>query len=131
MNPEKTHGFQNSLIVNQGILPNGSFFFLLYVLSTCFLFSEINPFPYLMTLFDSKIVLLDMDQNHVVWTFSAEGDISTMGYTADNGMGYYAQGDSLCLLNMHNRSSSEVFHYVTILEGRTWIIYISHHPIIK
>ncbi|XP_039101958.1 proto-oncogene tyrosine-protein kinase ROS [Hyaena hyaena] len=70
---------------------------------------EINPFPYLITLFDSKIILLDMDQNQIVWTFSAERDIHTMGYTADNGMGYYAQGDSLCLLNMHNRSSSEIF----------------------
>ncbi|XP_042795613.1 proto-oncogene tyrosine-protein kinase ROS isoform X2 [Panthera leo] len=78
--------------------------------------SEINPFPYLMTLFDSKIVLLDMDQNHVVWTFSAEGDISTMGYTADNGMGYYAQGDSLCLLNMHNRSSSEIFRDALVFD---------------
>lgn len=77
-----------------------------------FLFSEINPFPYLVTLFDSKIVLLDMDQNQIVWTFSTERDISSMGYTADDGMGYYAQGDSLYLLNMHNRSTSEVSHYV-------------------
>lgn len=97
----------------------------------CFLFSEINPFPYLITLFDSKIVLLDMDQNQIVWTFSTERDINSVGYTADDGMGYYAQGDSLCLLNMHNRSTSEVFHYVTILEGRMWIICISHYPVIQ
>ncbi|XP_041601028.1 proto-oncogene tyrosine-protein kinase ROS isoform X1 [Vulpes lagopus] len=71
--------------------------------------SEINPFPILITLFDNKIVLLDMDQSHIVWMFSAERVISTMGYTADDGMGYYAQGDSLCLLNMHNRSTSEIF----------------------
>ncbi|XP_072687713.1 proto-oncogene tyrosine-protein kinase ROS isoform X3 [Canis lupus baileyi] len=71
--------------------------------------SEINQFPILITLFDNKIVLLDMDQSHIVWMFSAERVINTMGYTADDGMGYYAQGDSLCLLNMHNRSTSEIF----------------------
>ncbi|XP_048649912.1 proto-oncogene tyrosine-protein kinase ROS isoform X1 [Marmota marmota marmota] len=71
--------------------------------------SEINPFPYLITLLGNKIVLLDMDQNQVVWTFSAEGNISAVGYTADNEMGYYVQGDSLFLLNLQNRSSSELF----------------------
>ncbi|XP_036104640.1 proto-oncogene tyrosine-protein kinase ROS isoform X2 [Molossus molossus] len=71
--------------------------------------SEINPFPYLITFFGNKIFLLDMDQNQVVWKFSAERDISAMGYTADNAMGYYAQGDALFLLNMHNQSSSEMF----------------------
>ena len=82
------------------------------------LFSEIKPFPHLITFFGNKIVLLDMDQNQVVWVFSAEGDIHAMGYTADNAMGYYAQGDSLFLLNMRNRSSSEVCHYVVLLKGR-------------
>ncbi|KAM5284647.1 proto-oncogene tyrosine-protein kinase ROS isoform 2-T3 [Hipposideros larvatus] len=78
--------------------------------------SEINPFPYLLTLFGNKIVLLDMDQNQVVWMFSAERDISAMGYTADNEMLYYAQGDSLFLLNMHNRSSSEIFRDALIFD---------------
>lgn len=95
------------------------------------MFSEINQFPILITLFDNKIVLLDMDQSHIVWMFSAERVINTMGYTADDGMGYYAQGDSLCLLNMHNRSTSEVSHHVNIVEGRTWVICISHYPVIK
>uniref|UniRef100_G1LGZ2 Tyrosine-protein kinase receptor n=1 Tax=Ailuropoda melanoleuca TaxID=9646 RepID=G1LGZ2_AILME len=78
--------------------------------------SEINPFPYLITLFDSKIVLLDMDQNQIVWTFSTERDINSVGYTADDGMGYYAQGDSLCLLNMHNRSTSEIFRDALVFD---------------
>lgn len=60
------------------------------------------------------MILLDMDQNQVVWMFSAERDISAMGYTADDAMVYYAQGDSLFLLNMHNQSSSEVHHYVIL-----------------
>ncbi|ELK00678.1 Proto-oncogene tyrosine-protein kinase ROS [Pteropus alecto] len=76
--------------------------------------SEISPFPYLMTLFGNNIVLLDMDQNQVVWMFSAERNISAVGYTADNAMGYYAQGDSLFLLNMDNQSSSEMFYYSII-----------------
>lgn len=80
------------------------------------MFSEINPFPYLLTLFGNNIVLLDMDQNQVVWIFSAERDISAVGYTADNAMGYYAQGDSLFLLNMHNQSSSEVCYYIITLK---------------
>ncbi|XP_055455372.1 proto-oncogene tyrosine-protein kinase ROS isoform X3 [Psammomys obesus] len=71
--------------------------------------SEIKPFPYLISLLGNKIVLLDMDRSQVVWTFSTEGDISTVGYTADDGMGYFAQGDSLFLLNLHNRSSSKLF----------------------
>ncbi|XP_034846271.1 proto-oncogene tyrosine-protein kinase ROS isoform X1 [Mirounga leonina] len=78
--------------------------------------SEISPFPYLITLFDSKIVLLDMDQSQIVWTFSTERDISSVGYTADDGMGYYAQGDSLCLLNMHNRSTSEIFRDTLVFD---------------
>ncbi|XP_058422820.1 proto-oncogene tyrosine-protein kinase ROS isoform X2 [Diceros bicornis minor] len=78
--------------------------------------SEINPFPYLITLFGKKIVLSDMDQNQVVWMFSAERDISAVGYTADNAMGYYAQGDSLFLLNMHNRSSSEIFRDALVFD---------------
>lgn len=69
-----------------------------------------------MTLFGNNIVLLDMDQNQVVWMFSAERNISAVGYTADNAMGYYAQGDSLFLLNMDNQSSSEVCYYVIILK---------------
>uniref|UniRef100_A0A8C9DT16 Tyrosine-protein kinase receptor n=1 Tax=Prolemur simus TaxID=1328070 RepID=A0A8C9DT16_PROSS len=70
--------------------------------------SEINPFPYLITLLGNKIVFLDMDQNQVAWTFSGEREISAMGYTADNEMGYYAEGNSLFLLDLHNRSSSEL-----------------------
>lgn len=91
--------------------------FFSYILSVCFLFSEINPFPYLLTHFGNKIVLLDIDQSQVVWMFSAERDINAMGYTADNAVLYYAQGDSLFLLNMHNRSKSEVCHYVILLKG--------------
>lgn len=53
---------------------------------------------------------MDMDQNQVAWTFSAERAISAVGYTADNEMGYYAQGDSVFLLNLRNHSSSEVLH---------------------
>ncbi|XP_011857747.1 PREDICTED: proto-oncogene tyrosine-protein kinase ROS [Mandrillus leucophaeus] len=71
--------------------------------------SEINPFPHLITLLGNEIVFLDMDQNQVVWTFSAERVISAICYTADNELGYYAEGDSLFLLNLHNRSSSELF----------------------
>lgn len=86
------------------------------ILSTCFLLSEINPFPHLITLLGNEIVFLDMDQNQVVWTFSAERVVSAICYTADNELGYYAEGDSLFLLNLHNRSSSEVFHYVILLK---------------
>ena len=114
MSPKETHGFQNGLMLNQGILLK---FFFSYILSTCFLFLEINAFPYLITFFDNKIVLLDMDRNQVVWTLLAEGDIGAMGYTADDAVAYYAQGDSLFLLNMHNQSSSEVFRYVILLKG--------------
>ncbi|XP_073931842.1 proto-oncogene tyrosine-protein kinase ROS isoform X2 [Castor canadensis] len=71
--------------------------------------SEINPFPYLITLLGNEVVFLDMDQNQVAWTFSAERAISAVGYTADNEMGYYAQGDSVFLLNLRNHSSSELF----------------------
>ncbi|KFO24456.1 Proto-oncogene tyrosine-protein kinase ROS, partial [Fukomys damarensis] len=71
--------------------------------------SEINSFPYLMSFLQNEIVLLDMDQNQVVWTFLAEGDINALGYTADDDMGYFAQGDSLFLLNLRNRSSSKLF----------------------
>ncbi|XP_066227893.1 proto-oncogene tyrosine-protein kinase ROS isoform X2 [Saccopteryx leptura] len=78
--------------------------------------SEINPFPYLITFSGNKIVLLDMDQNQVVWMFSAEGAVSAMGYTADNAMGYYAQGHSLFLLNMHNQSSSEILHDALVFD---------------
>ncbi|ERE85531.1 proto-oncogene tyrosine-protein kinase ROS [Cricetulus griseus] len=70
--------------------------------------SEIKPFPYLISLLGNKIVFLDMDQKKVLWTFSTEGDISTVGYTADDEMGYFVQGDSLFLLNLHNRSSSKL-----------------------
>ncbi|XP_005363674.1 proto-oncogene tyrosine-protein kinase ROS [Microtus ochrogaster] len=71
--------------------------------------SEIKPFPYLISLLGNKIVFLDIDQNQVAWTFSTEGDVSTVGYTADDEMGYFAQGDSLFLLNLHNHSSSKLF----------------------
>uniref|UniRef100_G1RSK1 Tyrosine-protein kinase receptor n=1 Tax=Nomascus leucogenys TaxID=61853 RepID=G1RSK1_NOMLE len=71
--------------------------------------SEINPFPHLITLLGNKIVFLDMDQNQVVWAFSAARIISAICYTADNEMGYYAEGNSLFLLNLHNRSSSKLF----------------------
>ncbi|XP_024898204.1 proto-oncogene tyrosine-protein kinase ROS isoform X6 [Pteropus alecto] len=90
--------------------------------------SEISPFPYLMTLFGNNIVLLDMDQNQVVWMFSAERNISAVGYTADNAMGYYAQGDSLFLLNMDNQSSSEIFRGALIFDITTITIdWISRH----
>nr|XP_012315817.1 proto-oncogene tyrosine-protein kinase ROS [Aotus nancymaae] len=90
--------------------------------------SEIKPFPYLITLLDNKIVFLDMDQNQVVWMFSAERVISAMGYTADNEMGYYAEGDSLFLLNLHNRSSSELFRDSLISEITVITIdWISRH----
>ncbi|XP_039726973.1 proto-oncogene tyrosine-protein kinase ROS isoform X1 [Pteropus medius] len=90
--------------------------------------SEISPFPYLMTLFGNNIVLLDMDQNQVVWMFSAERNISAVGYTADNAMGYYAQGDSLFLLNMDNQSSSEIFRGTLIFDITTITIdWISRH----
>lgn len=101
-------------MLNQGILLK---FFFSYILSTCFLFLEISAFPYLITFFDNKIALLDMDRNQVVWTLLAEGDVGAMGYTADDAVAYYAQGDSLLLLNMHNQSSSEVFRYVILLKG--------------
>ncbi|XP_036024991.1 proto-oncogene tyrosine-protein kinase ROS isoform X2 [Onychomys torridus] len=71
--------------------------------------SESKPFPYLISLVGNKIVFLDMDRNQVVWTFSTERDISTVGYTADDEMGYFVQGDSMFLLNLHNRSSSKLF----------------------
>nr|XP_019596913.1 PREDICTED: proto-oncogene tyrosine-protein kinase ROS isoform X2 [Rhinolophus sinicus] len=90
--------------------------------------SEINPFPYLLSLFGNKIVLLDVDKNQVVWIFSAERDISAMGYTADNEMVYYAQGDSLFLLNMHSRSSSEIFQDALIFDVTIITIdWISRH----
>nr|XP_048281423.1 proto-oncogene tyrosine-protein kinase ROS isoform X3 [Myodes glareolus] len=71
--------------------------------------SEIKPFPYLISLLGNKIVFLDMDQNQVAWTFSTKGDVSTVGYTADDEMGYFAQEDSLFLLNLHKHSSSKLF----------------------
>ncbi|XP_054992516.1 proto-oncogene tyrosine-protein kinase ROS isoform X2 [Sorex araneus] len=78
--------------------------------------SEIHPFPYLITLMGNRILLLDMDQNQVLWTFVAEREINAMSYTADNAMGYYAQGDSLFLLNMHNQSSSEIFRNALVFD---------------
>ncbi|KAJ8779777.1 hypothetical protein J1605_012264 [Eschrichtius robustus] len=78
--------------------------------------TEINAFPYLITFFDNKIVLLDMDRNQVVWTLLAEGDVGAMGYTADDAVAYYAQGDSLFLLNMHNQSSSEIFRDAVVFD---------------
>ncbi|EPQ03180.1 Proto-oncogene tyrosine-protein kinase ROS [Myotis brandtii] len=78
--------------------------------------SEVNPFPCLITLLGNKMILLDMDQNQVVWMFSAERDISAMGYTADDAMAYYAQGDSLFLLNTHNQSSSEIFQDALVFD---------------
>ncbi|XP_070273639.1 proto-oncogene tyrosine-protein kinase ROS isoform X1 [Myotis yumanensis] len=78
--------------------------------------SEVNPFPCLITLLGNKMILLDMDQNQVVWMFSAERDISAMGYTADDAMAYYAQGDSLFLLNMHNQSSSKIFQDALVFD---------------
>ncbi|XP_075410071.1 proto-oncogene tyrosine-protein kinase ROS isoform X2 [Tenrec ecaudatus] len=71
--------------------------------------AAINPFTYLITLFGNKIHFLDVDLNQVVWTFSSEKDIRAVGYTADNKIGYYAQGDSLFLLNMNNLSRVEIF----------------------
>ncbi|EHB06662.1 Proto-oncogene tyrosine-protein kinase ROS [Heterocephalus glaber] len=90
--------------------------------------SEINSFPYLMSFFHNEIVLLDMDQNQVVWTFLAERDISALGYTADDEMGYFALGDSLFLLNLRNRSSSELFRDARI-SGSTLITvsWVSRH----
>ncbi|KAI4539430.1 hypothetical protein MG293_010822, partial [Ovis ammon polii] len=80
------------------------------------LFLEINPFPYLITLADNKITLLDMDRNQVAWTFSAEGDVTAMGYTADDAVGYCAQGDSLFLLRMDNRSSTKIFRDALVFD---------------
>lgn len=89
---------------------------------------EINPFPFLITLFDNKIVLLDMDQNRVAWTFSAEGDFRAVGYTADDATGYCAQSDALLLLNMRNGSSSEVSCCTVLLKGSG---VFPHHPVTK
>ena len=61
-------------------------------------------------------MFLDIDQNQVAWTFSTEGDVSTVGYTADDEMGYFAQGDSLFLLNLHNHSSSKVFPFAILFD---------------
>ncbi|XP_037699238.1 proto-oncogene tyrosine-protein kinase ROS isoform X2 [Choloepus didactylus] len=90
--------------------------------------SAIDPFPYLITLFGNKIAVLDMDRNQVVWTFSAERDISVVGYTADNEMGYYAQGDSIFLLNLHSHSSSEIFQDALVFDITMLTIdWISRH----
>uniref|UniRef100_A0A8C5UUN3 Tyrosine-protein kinase receptor n=1 Tax=Microcebus murinus TaxID=30608 RepID=A0A8C5UUN3_MICMU len=90
--------------------------------------SEINPFPYLITLLGNKIVFLDMDQNQVVWTFSGERDISAVGYTADNEMGYYAEGNSLFLLDLHNHSSSELLRDALVFDITVITIdWISRH----
>uniref|UniRef100_A0A8C6RDK4 Proto-oncogene tyrosine-protein kinase ROS n=1 Tax=Nannospalax galili TaxID=1026970 RepID=A0A8C6RDK4_NANGA len=90
--------------------------------------SEINPFPYLLSLLGNKIMLLDMDQNQVVWKFSAEGDVSTMGYIANDEMGYFTQGDSLFLLNLHNRSSTRLFQDALISDVAVITIdWISRH----
>ncbi|XP_023396034.2 proto-oncogene tyrosine-protein kinase ROS isoform X1 [Loxodonta africana] len=78
--------------------------------------SAINPFPYLITLFGNKIHFLDMDQNQVMWTFSSERNISAVSYTADNEMGYYAQGDSLFFLNVHSLSRSEIFRDALVFD---------------
>ncbi|XP_006840039.1 PREDICTED: proto-oncogene tyrosine-protein kinase ROS [Chrysochloris asiatica] len=78
--------------------------------------SEINPFPYLITLFGNKIHFLDTDRNQVVWTVSSERDISAMGYTSDNEMGYFAQGGSLFLLNLHNLSRSEILRDAMVFD---------------
>ncbi|XP_013372154.1 PREDICTED: proto-oncogene tyrosine-protein kinase ROS isoform X1 [Chinchilla lanigera] len=90
--------------------------------------SEISPCPYLMSFLGNEIVLLDVDQNQVVWTFLAQEDISALGYTADDDMGYFAQGDSLFLLNLHNRSGSKLFQDARI-SGVTLITvnWISRH----
>ncbi|XP_069344442.1 proto-oncogene tyrosine-protein kinase ROS isoform X2 [Eulemur rufifrons] len=90
--------------------------------------SEINPFPYLITLLGNKIVFLDMDQNQVVWTFSGEREISAVGYTADNEMGYYAEGNSLFLLDLHNRSSAELLRDALVFDITVITIdWISRH----
>ncbi|KAM9676302.1 proto-oncogene tyrosine-protein kinase ROS isoform 3-T3 [Dama dama] len=78
--------------------------------------SEINPCPYLITLVDNKITLLDMDRSQVAWTFPAEGDVDAMGYTADDAVGYYAQGDSLFLLEMDSRSSTKIFRDALVFD---------------
>ncbi|XP_023569963.1 proto-oncogene tyrosine-protein kinase ROS [Octodon degus] len=70
--------------------------------------SEINPCPYLMSFLCNELVLFDVDQNQVVWTFLAEGDIGALGYTADDNIGYFSQGDSLFLLNLSNHSGSKL-----------------------
>ena len=64
-----------------------------------------------------------MDRNQVAWTFSAEGDVGAMGYTADDAVGYYAQGDSLFLLKMDNRSSTKVFCCVIPLNESGVFVY--------
>ncbi|KAM5262566.1 proto-oncogene tyrosine-protein kinase ROS [Ctenodactylus gundi] len=90
--------------------------------------TEVNPCPYLMTILRNKIVLLDMDQNQVVWTFSAEGDIRAVGYTADDEMGYYAQGDSFFLLDLHSRSSSQLFRDALVSDiTLTTVDWIARH----
>ncbi|XP_058163307.1 proto-oncogene tyrosine-protein kinase ROS isoform X2 [Dasypus novemcinctus] len=90
--------------------------------------SVINPVPYLITLFGNKITFLDMDQNQVVWMFSGERDIRAVGYTADNEMGYYAQGDSLFLLNMQSHSSSELFRDALVFDITVMTVdWISRH----
>ncbi|XP_077018856.1 proto-oncogene tyrosine-protein kinase ROS isoform X2 [Tamandua tetradactyla] len=78
--------------------------------------SAINPPPYLITLTGNKIAFLDMDQNQVVWRFSGERDISAVTYTADNEMGYYAQGDSIFLLNLHSHASVEIFRDALVFD---------------
>ncbi|XP_051711345.2 proto-oncogene tyrosine-protein kinase ROS isoform X1 [Oryctolagus cuniculus] len=90
--------------------------------------SEINPFPYLITLLGNKIDFLDMDQNQVVWTFSSERDMGAVSYTADDKMGYYTQGDTLFLLNLHNHSSSELFRDALALDIKVITVdWISRH----
>ncbi|XP_053447517.1 proto-oncogene tyrosine-protein kinase ROS isoform X2 [Nycticebus coucang] len=90
--------------------------------------SEINPFPYLITLGGSKIHFLDMDQNQAVWTFSGERGISAIGYTADNEMGYYTEGNSIFLLDLHNHSSSEVLRDALVFDITVIAIdWISRH----
>lgn len=96
-----------------------------------FSFAEINPYPYLMSFLHNEIVLLDMDQNQVVWTFLAKGDISALGYIADDGMGYFAQGDSLFLLNLRNHSGSKVLQLCDFFECGKQSIYVLYCPIIK
>ncbi|KAM6185672.1 proto-oncogene tyrosine-protein kinase ROS isoform 2-T2 [Rhynchocyon petersi] len=90
--------------------------------------SAIKHFPYLIALCDNKINFLDMDQNKAIWTFSSEKDVSLMGYTADNGMGYYAEGDSLFLLNMHNLSRAELFRDAMVSDIKVITVdWISRH----